>query len=71
VLRDSLDDYLKNREAFARSEGILARDRKPLSLSFNWFILHPFGRDYRQGLFNAFILSLRTTKTCSTASHHI
>ena len=47
-MRTSLDDYLRLREAQLRVLGVLPRSRRPVSICFHSFLLHPFGKDYRQ-----------------------
>ena len=48
TFKQSLDDFIVARCEQERLIGVLPRDRAPVSVSAHAFVLHPFGREYRQ-----------------------
>ena len=48
ALLQIFNEYIAGREVNAKMEGVLPKNRKPIDVSFHYFINHPFGKDYRQ-----------------------
>lgn len=48
ALLQIFNEYIAGREIGAKIDGVIPKNRKPIDISFHYFINHPFGKDYRQ-----------------------
>ena len=48
ALQQIFDEYIAGREIGAKIDGVLPKNRKPIDISFHYFVNHPFGKDYKQ-----------------------